>query len=438
MPKLPRGAGKATTKERAKKPAAKRAATKTTATTSKTAPPTKTGAGREDRAGHEDRRSGEEGQRRGHDQACDPQEEADHQVERGRGQAENEGQVEGGGARLPASPRRPAHGPRSRGTEDQAHRRRAPPAGRPVRGRGGALRRGRRGDRPRPRGAGVRLLLRPPRRPAARERRGLHHPPGGRGEDLRRHAARHGHAVRGPAARHRRGHERLARGGHRRVRRRDRPARGRPDEAVRRHLPEPRRPPGRELPEDDGRDGPRHPGHPHQARRPPPQHADDRLDAEVEAAREGARDARDLRAARAPARHPRDQVGARGPRLPHAPPAQVQRDAAARLAAARGARRLRGARRRVSREGAEGRRDRGGHRRPRQALLLDLLEDDEEGARVQRDLRPHGHARDRGLGEGLLRRHRRHPLAVEAAARALQGLDRHAQVQHVPGRSTRP
>ena len=42
--------------------------------------------------------------------------------------------------------------------------------------------------------------------------------------------------------------------------------------------------------------------------------------------------------------------------------------------------------------------------RPRQALLLDLLEDDQEGPRVQRDLRPHGDARDRRLGEGLLRR----------------------------------
>ena len=33
--------------------------------------------------------------------------------------------------------------------------------------------------------------------------------------------------------------------------------------------------------------------------------------------------------------------------------------------------------------------------RPRQALLLDLLEDDPQGPRVQRDLRPHGDARDR-------------------------------------------
>ena len=76
----------------------------------------------------------------------------------------------------------------------------------------------------------------------------------------------------------------------------------------------------------------------------------------------------DLRPARAPARHPRDQVGARGPRLPDAPPAQVQRDQAARLAAARGARRLCRARRRVPGEGAEGGRHRGRHLRARQAL----------------------------------------------------------------------
>ena len=79
----------------------------------------------------------------------------------------------------------------------------------------------------------------------------------------------------------------------------------------------------------------------------------------------------------------------------------------------------------------------GGHRgrdlRARQALLLDLLEDDQEGPRVQRDLRPHRHARDRRLGEGLLRRDRRDPLALEAAAGPLQGLGRDAQVQHVPG-----
>ena len=86
----------------------------------------------------------------------------------------------------------------------------------------------------------------------------------------------------------------------------------------------------------------------------------------------------------------------------------------------------------VPAQGARGPRHRGRDRRSGQALLLDLLEDDQEGPRVQRDLRPHRDAGHRGLGEGLLRRGRRHPLAVEAAPRALQGLHRDAQVQHVP------
>ena len=265
------------------------------------------------------------------------------------------------------------------------------------------------------------------------ERRGLHRAPRRRGQDLRRHAARHRHALRRAAARHGRGHHRVAGRGRGRLRRADRRARGRRDQAVRRHLPEPRRPPGRELPQDDGRDGPGHPGHPDQARRPAAQHAHDRLDAEAQAAGEGEGDARDLRPAGAPARHPRDQVGAGGPRLRDPPPAQVQRDQAARLPAAQRARGVRVARGPVPAEGAGGGRHRGRDRRPRQALLLDLLEDDQEGPRVQRDLRPHGDARAGRLGEGLLRRDRRHPLALEAAARALQGLGRDAQVQHVPG-----
>ena len=63
-------------------------------------------------------------------------------------------------------------------------------------------------------------------------------------------------------------------------------------------------------------------------------------------------------------------------------------------------------------------RDRGRDLGPRQALLLDLLEDDQEGPGVQRDLRPDRDAGDRRLGQGLLRRDRDHPLALEAAARA--------------------
>ena len=226
---------------------------------------------------------------------------------------------------------------------------------------------------------------------------------------------------------------RVARRGPRGVRRGGRRPRRRRHQAHRHHVPVARRGAGRELPQDDGRDGHGHPGHPHQARRPPAQHAHARRDAQAEADREGQGDPRDLRAARAPARHPRDQVGARGPRVRDAAPAQVPGDQGPGQPAARGARALRRQGRRLPGQGARGARHPRRDLRPRQALLLDLLEDDQEGPRVQRDLRPHGHAGDRRLREGLLRRGRRHPLAVEAAARALQGHDRDAQVQHVPG-----
>ena len=312
------------------------------------------------------------------------------------GQAQGAPRRRGSGrARLRAPPGRQTRRPRSGRPEDEPHRGPAGAAGRPVRGRRGARGRGGRAGRPRAGREVVRVRLRPACRPAPRQRRGLHRAPDRRRKDLRRHAARHGHAVRGAAARHRRGHERVTRRGGGRVRRGDRRARGRRDQAVRSHVPEPGRPPGRELPQDARRDGPGHPGHPDQARRPAAQHAHDRLDAEAQAAGEGEGDARDLRPPRAQARHPRDQVGARGPRLRHAPPAQVQRDQAAGLAAARRSRGLRLARRRVPGEGAGGGRHRGPDLRPRQALLLDLLEDDEEGARVQRDLRPHRDAGDR-------------------------------------------
>ena len=155
--------------------------------------------------------------------------------------------------------------------------------------------------------------------------------------------------------------------------------------------------------------------------------------AEAEAAGEGARDARDLRPARPPARDPRDQVGARGPRLRDPAPAQVRGDQGAGRPAARRARALRHRRRQVPREGAEEGRDRGRDLRPRQALLFDLHEDDPQGPGVQRDLRPDRDAGAGRLGQGLLRRDRDHPLALEAAAGPLQGLHRDAQGEHVPG-----
>ena len=313
------------------------------------------------------------------------------------------------------------------------HRGRARAARRPLRHRRGARRRGRAAGRPPPPGRRLRVRLRAPRRPAPPVGRGLHRPPGRRGEDLRGHAARHGDAVRRAAARHGRGHDARPRRGPRGLRRRGRRPGRRRHQAHRHHLPVARRGAGRELPQDDGRDGHGRPGHPHQARRPPAQHAHARRDAEAEADREGQGDPRDLRAARAPARHPRHQVGARGPLLRDAAPAQVPGDQGPGQPAARGARALRGQGRRLPDAGARGARHPRRDLRAREALLLHLLEDDQEGPRVQRDLRPHGHAGDRGVREGLLRRGRRHPLAVEAAARAVQGHDRHAQVQHVPG-----
>ena len=87
----------------------------------------------------------------------------------------------------------------------------------------------------------------------------------------------------------------------------------------------------------------------------------------------------------------------------------------------------------VPRQGAEEGRHRGRDLRPRQALLFDLHEDDPQGPRVQRDLRPDRDARPGRLGEGLLRRDRDHPLALEAAAGPLQGLRRDAQGECLPG-----
>ena len=196
-------------------------------------------------------------------------------------------------------------------------------------------------DRPRGHRARLRLRLRAPRGPDAPLGRRVHHASRRGRADLRRHAPRHRDALRRASARHGRGHQREPRGDRGRLRRAGRPARRRRHEADRDHVREPRRAPGRELPEDDGGDGHRRQGDPDQAGRPPPQHAHARRAAEAKADVEGARDAGDLRAAGAPARYPRDQVGARGPGLRQAAPAQVRRDQAARRPAADRARDLR-------------------------------------------------------------------------------------------------
>ncbi len=132
--------------------------------------------------------------------------------------------------------------------------------------------------------------------------------------------------------------------------------------------------------------------------------------------------------------YPRDQVGARGPLVPDPAPAQVRRDQEAGQPAADRARAVRRGRRPDPAQGARQGRDRGrADLRARQALLLDLLEDDEEGPRVQRDLRPDRDARDRRLRQGLLRRRRRHPRDLEAAPGPLQGLHRDPEAEPVPG-----
>ena len=85
---------------------------------------------------------------------------------------------------------------------------------------------------------------------------------------------------------------------------------------------------GGHPPQDARGDGQGHPGPAHQARRPPPQHAHDRVAARVQAAAHRAGDPRHLRAARAPPRHRRREVAARGPRVRGAAPEALRRDRA--------------------------------------------------------------------------------------------------------------
>ena len=152
-----------------------------------------------------------------------------------------------------------------------------------------------------------------PPHPAAQERRPVHHPPAGRGDDPGRAGHESRDAVRRPAARHHRGHPlhagRAAQGvrrGHRRPGRRRDQARQGEVRGIRR---------GRDGPQDGGRDVPGHPGPGDQAGRPAAQHADPALPAPRQAGAQGPRGTGDLRPAGPPARHEHDQVGARGPRL---------------------------------------------------------------------------------------------------------------------------
>ena len=164
------------------------------------------------------------------------------------------------------------------------------------------------------------------RGPGAALGRAVRPPSVGGREDLRRAAPRRAVARRRAPARRRRGHRDRPGRAARRVRRRGRAARRGRHEADADQLPEPRAVGGRELPQDDRRDGAGRARHPDQARRPAAQHAHDRVPGQAGAGAQGEGDARGLRAARAPARHPRAQVGARGPLVRDPPPAQVRGD----------------------------------------------------------------------------------------------------------------
>ena len=159
----------------------------------------------------------------------------------------------------------------------------------------------------------------------------LVHPARG-GRPPRRHEARRRRHRRRPAARHRRGHADPDRAHPGALRRRRRPRRRGRDQAGGDPVFVERGAAGGELPQDAAGDGRRHPGHPGQARRPPPQHADAAPPAGGAADQDRAGDARHLRPDRQPARHEQDQERARGAGV------QAPRAAALRVAPRRASR----------------------------------------------------------------------------------------------------
>ena len=143
-------------------------------------------------------------------------------------------------------------------------------------------------------------------------------------------------------------------------------------------------------------------------------------------------DARHLRAARQPARHPVGQDRAGGALLQVPAPHRLRRPGRPhrRHGPREGEVRRRGGRHHPRQAGGAG--AQAGRLRPRQARLLGLAEDAPARRRLRPDPGHHRLPRPGGLGGRVLRVARRHPLALEAGAGALQGLHRHPQAERLP------
>ena len=269
-----------------------------------------------------------------------------------------------------------------------------------------------------------------PTRAGAQERRPVHHPPRGGGDDPRRAGHADLDAGRGPAPRHRRGHRLPPRRPARGLRRGGGAAGRRRHQARQGHLR--RRRPGRDRPQDGRGHGARHPGARHQARGPAAQRPDLEVRLAGLGAEEGPRDPGDLRAAGPPAGHEHHQVGARGPVVRDALPQGLRRDRPPGRRARAGPRGVPGQGPRADRRRPARGQDPVQRHRPAQALLLDLPEDDRAGPRLRRHLRPGRRPGPRGHPARLLRGPRRAARPLDPRARAVQGLHRDAQVQHVP------
>ena len=190
---------------------------------------------------------------------------------------------------------------------------------------------------------------------------------------------------------------------------------------------------GGELPQDAAGDGRRHAGHPGEAGRPAPQHADPAVPARGPPGEDRARDARHLRAHREPPGDEQDQERARG--------ALVQ---VARTGGVRGAARpggdppsWRGGRDRGAQADDHG--ETGGGADPGlpgggpdQAPLQHLSEAEAAEDRSRAGLRFRRPSNRDAQRQGLLRRARHHPSDVVAGPGAHQGLHRDAQAQRLP------